>query len=647
MSSLPGYYIGDPTSVGTTSGARIAVRYPDPFFDLSQAYFPKNERQLHKWCFYYAKTHGTFYSFVTKMTSYGLTRIAWGSSHEEDTRAPVDPRVREWWRNTVEVKLRLLPTAFRAGLQYWTCGNYYVSINYPFDRWLVCPNCGHRRQAKSFGKNEYRWRAYGFEGVCRSCKRDVRFQRRDVWVQSVNRMSIKLWNPLQILPVVNEATDDVDFYYEPSENFIARIRRGDRQVIETAPWAFIQAARKGTSLIKMSKDNFLAVQAPSLSGAYNGYGHAPTLAALKDAFGMQLTKRANEMVTIERSVPMSILHPLPVSGDLGGNPAYMINLKDHMAHIQEQLARARRDPTYQAYSPVPIGATYLWGDGKALMLSAEIRAQLEILISDLAVPQEFLLGGTTWTSGSVALRMLENQVLTHMEGNRRLSAFVIRGVSRFLNVPPVPHHWTLPKMADDIQRKQLMLSMRQMGEIGSQTLASEFDLDSQAERRDIEDSTLFQSRIQAIQMKEQARAQMEVQKMTAEMQPPMMPGMMPGTDPGMGGGQAAPEEAMAPAFGNQEGTAQAVERLAMAVANAGDESQAQAMIEQIAAQSPELAQAVVQRLQTMFQQQQQPQQLPAPQQPMQMMQQPQYGPVDMRPLPEQRAPRREAGNAMI
>jgi len=661
------------SSSSSRGRGRIGINYPNPFFDLSQIYLPQNMRSLFKWCRYYALTYGPIFAFVTKMASYALTRLVWGSDAKADPARKTDQNLPTKWQEFFEDTLHIYKACYRGGLHYWTYGNWYLSVHYPFDRWLTCPKCRHEQQAKKFPKKGYRWHSYKFHGRCPSCESDVAFKVKDVPIRSAKRIKIKIWNPERVYPVVNEATDDVEYYYKPTESLLKRIRRGDRKVIETTPWPFIQAARKD-GMVKFNNKNFLHISAPSPDGNETGMGHPPILAAIKDIFHLQLMKRAQEANAVERCVPLTVVHPLPM-GDRSINPLQTANLTNLLDFLKDEVAQTRKDPNYIPFSPLPVGTSHIWGEGKNLLLVPEIRGWTEIIAADLAVPIEFMFGGMQWSGSNVSLRMLENQILTFTAGYRQVTRFVSRATSRFLHWPECPHDWTPFKMADDIQLKQHMLMLSQMNKIGDSTLLSHFGKNPSDEKMDIEASMQQANKISREQLRVQSEAQIEAMEMqqTAQMQMQMqgMSGLSAeaGAEqqvgaPGMGGMGGA-EAGVVPVEG-EESQEEFAYRMAQQLATQPDQVVQQAL-QSVAEQSPELAQYIMQLIQQIrAESQQQPQQDFQAQQPQvggfnqaslynepnppeQQLQQ-QYSMASqqmMQPLPQARAPHRSPASAAI
>ena len=133
------------------------------------------------------------------------------------------------------------------------------------------------------------------------------------------------------------------------------------------------------------------------------------LPVLKDTYYLTILRKANEAIAVERAVPLNVIFP---QGASGTSDVYStVNLSSWKNKIQQEIMRWRLDNNYVPVLPLPIGHQSIGGDGKALLLTQEYRVWIEIITAGMGVPQEFLMGGLSFSGSNVSLRMLENQFL--------------------------------------------------------------------------------------------------------------------------------------------------------------------------------------------------------------------------------------------
>jgi len=73
-----------------------------------------------------------------------------------------------------------------------------------------------------------------------------------------------------------------------------------------------------------------------------------------------------------------------------------VNLQDWHDQIAGELRRWRSDNSYIPILPLPIGQQTIGGDGRALLLSQEIRVWSEHIIAGMGVPTELIFGGLSY-----------------------------------------------------------------------------------------------------------------------------------------------------------------------------------------------------------------------------------------------------------
>lgn len=185
-----------------------------------------------------------------------------------------------------------------------------------------------------------------------------------------------------------------------------------------------------------------------------------------------------------------------------------LNLGQWTSQVQEQLLRWRIDPNNVGVFPVPIGMESIGGDAKLLMVTPELQYLEESIINSLGVPVEFIKGGSTWTSSSVSLRIVENHFLQYRESiTEFLNYFVVPKVKYFLGYPDVHIRLKKFKMSDDIQAKELLLQLSAAGKIPDSYLLEEFGIDPAEARKLFKSDNKVQLDMQTAQLMAQAESQ--------------------------------------------------------------------------------------------------------------------------------------------
>jgi hypothetical protein len=255
--------------------------------------------------------------------------------------------------------------------------------------------------------------------------------------------------------------------------------------------------------------------------------------------------RAQEAVSLEHVLPWMLLSPTTTAG--GQDPVYNINLSKWKSFMNEAILRWRRDPNFVALSPFAVQPVNLRGDAKALDNWEGLDHLKTVISAAMGVPESFLYGGATYSGGSVELRVLENDFRNIiLQLDNMLREFTIPKIARYFNFPKDDIHHKDFKMADDVAQRQMLISMHQMGVVSQKSVLDEFGFDPELEQRRMEKELEERSRLQReIQLKD-AETQAEMLKIQAKAQYEANQITQTGKDPN----EDASKEEKQP-FGNQ------------------------------------------------------------------------------------------------
>jgi len=274
--------------------------------------------------------------------------------------------------------------------------------------------------------------------------------------------------------------------------------------VATTPEIFLDAIKMRRSLV-FDRQEVFHLRRPSLSSANRGWGTPLLMPVMKDAFYVQVMKKAQEAVLLTHLVPQIFLFPQPATG--GADPFTVSNLQNWRDHIRRELARQRMDPSYYGILPFPIGHQVIGENGRSLLLMPEIRAMTEMIAVGMGFPSDLVFGQGSYAGTSVSMRMLENFFLSNVHSQLRLLHWVIRRMGAFMNWPTPDARFKPFRMADDLQRQALMFQLNQAGKISDTTLLSYADLKVEDEA----DLQISESGFRAEAIRKQQLLQAEVQ----------------------------------------------------------------------------------------------------------------------------------------
>jgi hypothetical protein len=536
------------------------MAYPNPFFDVAHTYLPVTIKHMFRWLRYFFFTQPIINATVFKLSEYPITDIV--IDHENQN-------VVSQWMDYFQDHLRYRSFQVEVGLDYHTYGNAFISIGYPFVKYLTCANCSFSQPARKMRSN-YVFTNNEFRLTCPKCGATNSAHVKDYYFRNPSGIKLIRWNPEDIEITYNDITGDYTYFYTIPANVRSDIVLGRKDILETTPQVFIEAIRQSKGIV-FSKDNFFHLRRPTLATLDRGWGMPLLLPVLKDVFYLQIMKKAQESILLEHIIPLRIIFPQAGSGT--SDPYTTINLTEWREHVAGEIARWRYDPNYIPIMPLPIGNQTIGGDGKGLLMAGEIQQWTEWIIMGMGVPREFLQGGLSYAGTNVSMRMLENAFLGYIIRHKGLAKWVMQSVASFMRWPEVNIRFKPFKMADDLQRKAYRFQLNQAQKLSDTTLLADDDLSQEEENEIMERETAarlratkaqqvamaeIQGEQQLIMMKYQAKAQQAQAEAQGAPAAPGEPGGPETMDEGAPGGQQAgsPDGQATPPM-DQSGGAQA------------------------------------------------------------------------------------------
>ena len=483
---------------GTASRSQILGRryqpFANPFFDQASTYTPPTVKSLFGFCRFYHLTHGVINAINTKASEYPVTDLV--IQHKD--RAVVNK-----WEELLLGVMNYRVHQFEVNLDYYVYGNAFVSPSFPFRKKLICESCGSESDALE-SRPYWRFINHRFWLTCQKCGQTDFAKSRDDYYPKYSEVSLIRWNPKNVQIFYNESTGRLDYLLDISPDFRAQIQMGRKDLVATTPEIFLDAIKMRRSLV-FDRQEVFHLRRPSLSSANRGWGTPLLMPVMKDAFYVQVMKKAQEAVLLTHLVPQIFLFPQPATG--GADPFTVSNLQNWRDHIRRELARQRMDPSYYGILPFPIGHQVIGENGRSLLLMPEIRAMTEMIAVGMGFPSDLVFGQGSYAGTSVSMRMLENFFLSNVHSQLRLLHWVIRRMGAFMNWPTPDARFKPFRMADDLQRQALMFQLNQAGKISDTTLLSYADLKVEDEA----DLQISESGFRAEAIRKQQLLQAEVQ----------------------------------------------------------------------------------------------------------------------------------------
>jgi hypothetical protein len=513
----------NPIAATTGLAATGADKYPNPFCDIASAYIPTDLNEILEWSEYLMLTTPPFKSVYERVARYFLTEVVVEGASDKE---------REKYEDFIKSKLHIIQQLAEIGDDYFVYGNSFVSIYFPFDRWLICPKCGtqYHIETQDFKFNR---KEGAFYCDCKKCgSKNIRMKHEDRRSVSLDKVKIIRWNPKSIKLRVHPISGKTEYYLILEQDFVEKVCRGEPFYINQTPWGMVEACiesskNSGQALFKFNDDSIYHLKTGSLAGVpIKGWGIPPIMPFFKLAYYVQLLRRYDEAIAMDFIVPFRILFPQNTAP--GGQDALTtISMNTFISAMSDMVKRKRQNITDIQVAPFSIGYELLGGEAKGLAPKDSIAQAQQELLNAMGFPQELFAGTLSLQAAPVALRLFEKQYNALVDGYNDIIAWMFKRFGQHFLWGEATGSLRSVTLADDLERKGLALQAAAGMDISKQTAYRPLGIDYMEEQKRVLSEQQEIQRLQQEAMKEQ-----QVMQENGSMGESGGPGGQPGATPG-------------------------------------------------------------------------------------------------------------------
>lgn len=427
----------------------------NPFFTVANQFLPRNLHDVIRWVRFITVQSPVTTEVLRKLATYPITSF---------THTSRDPIITSKYEDIIR-SFRLKTSLHNIGFQYFTVGNVFVSLYFPIVRTYGCPHC--KTLFGSENSSFLKFKNYKFIGTCANCQQHGTFVLNDTKGQAIEDMNIIVWDPLNITVNHNPITGKSDYYYSIPNDVKRRVLEGDRLLIDSLPWEFIEAVRDNKDF-KFDRDRIFHLKNVDMGFSIGGVAVPPLVSHFSLVFYQATLRRANESIASDFMAPMRVIFPQAQSTN--SDPVVAISMRHFVAKMEEAFVRHKQDNSSVLISPVPVGYQPISGEGKTLLVNQEISQAEESLLLSMGVSRELLSGTTNWTSSTVGLRMLKNTLDSYVGQLEELLDWIFSKASGYLGIQYSKVGISPFQLTDDEILKTLVLQLSQSGSISMSTV---------------------------------------------------------------------------------------------------------------------------------------------------------------------------------
>lgn len=502
-------------------GTQDTAPHTNPYHTYSQIYSPRRLKELFRWCEYLFYNSAHIYAALRKFGEYPITEVLYDTTNTA-------LRIRH--ENLLEKIIHIRELLIEMTLDKYVYGNAFLSMYQPFIRYLKCTHC---RTLTNIQNLDYK---YGYSSVtftykCPACSKEVkatRDQLQDRKLALNKRINFIRWDPKYMNIDYNPLTGTSTYYYTLPQSLVDSVQKGHKFLIDSMPIGFLEAI-KSKKDFKFAAGAVFHMKVGGPAGINPQWGLPPLLSTLQMFHYAAILRKSNEAIGLEYLTPLRIVHPAQQSGN--ADPVTTISLSEWKDRLKDSIKQWRIDPLHIMFAPIPMGMTQIGGQGRALLTLGEVQEAEKNIVAALGIPLEFLYGGLTKSGMEATLRLIENQLETHVNDLNDCMQWVSDNCARFLGFEKIPVELAPFRIVDDQFQKQVTLQLyasgQQMGRkiISDRTIAEQNNIDLDQEEKRIEQEELdavrksnaLQLKIRDIQNNMAAQVQAEAQKFQSGM----------------------------------------------------------------------------------------------------------------------------------
>lgn len=576
------------TSGMEKTAAMAGQRYPSPFLNLSDMQLPDSSIEIFKWCKYYYVFDPLISGAINALATFPVTEIQLQNPDENEKEKSKTTKLYE---KVLFRTLNIYKLLIEIGIDYQLYGNCFV-------------------MGQLTGR-----------------------QGEQEW-SNITRL-----DPSKIKIEYNAATGQEDYIWDVPDN-VQRIVRSKQPIeeYEKIPDIIKEAVMKKESVRLNRSKIYHFSRATDSMGSNSVWGVPLITNVLKLLMYRNVLRQAQEAIAREHIVPLRIFY-IDRTREVNPNGNWQASADD----LAERIQRGVLDPNYKIVSPVPVNVINVGGEGRSLLLAPEIEQLQGEILAGMGVPREFIFGGVSYSGSSISLRILENNFITYrLLLVDFLQNFIIKEMAKARG------EWNteadddlLPKvkladlkMQDDVQQKQMIIQLNAAGKCSNSYLWKTFGIDPEKMQKSIEEEAIaavelkaktdqitLEAQLKSMDLQEkiqlrQAEMSMKIQMQQQQIQEKIQQEMQQ---------QAQQQQVQAPEQQSSNRLEEEINKLALSAIKLSKEEQ-QAISNKLNGNVKQLFEQKLNELEQAYKQQQAQENTQA----------------DMRPMPEQKPPRRES-----
>lgn len=446
-----------------------------PWLDYSTVTVPDNQDLVMWWAQYLWLSDGNFRTAMGRVASHFLTILEFPDLEPDEESAWKD-----FFHNEMDYRRELLGCAY----DYLCYGNSFVTLYLPFKRFVRCTNCGVEQPIDTVGYNlEFKsskpYLVWHRTNCCPRCGDNSDYEVEDRRDPDLSKIKLNRYDPRDIEIAQNRFSLRKDIYWHIPQEDRRNILSKARIHIDDTPLEVLEAVAVNGKF-RFDEEMILHQDEVIISGVHTqGWGIPRSISNFRTAWLQQLTNKMDQAIAIDYTLGIRLLTPKPTPG--GVDPMQSQGMENFASRMQGIIDEHRKNPTTYHATPYPVDYNFLGGEGQNLLPPDKLKFRQQEYLSQLGVPLEYQQMNMQVQAAPMALRLFEAYWHGIPSFYNRILDWVVNIISRTYGLEATKVQMQKTTIADDMERKAVLLQLMSANQLSPQTALAPFGIDAHEE----------------------------------------------------------------------------------------------------------------------------------------------------------------------
>lgn len=464
--------------------------FMSPWLDFTTPAVPDSHDMVMWWAQYLWMSDGNFRTAMERVAAHFITTIEFPDLEPDEESA---------WKDLFLTHLNYRLELQGCAHDYLVYGNAWVSVYLPFKRFVRCQQCSFEQPISEvsyrlkFSASEPRL-TWSRTQRCPRCADGGPYEVFDRRDPDLSRVRINRYDSSDIELAYNRFSQRKDVRWRIPDQDRANIQAAARIHIDDTPLEVLEAVAINGRL-RFDEDMILHQAEPSISGMRtHGWGIPRSISNFRTAWLQQLTNKMDQATAIDYTMGMRLISPTPTPG--GQDPMVTHSMEQFVSRMNQIVSNHRANPTGFYTMPYPMNYQFVGAEGANMLPPDKLKFRQQEYLNQLGVPLEYHQMSLSTQAAPMALRLFEAYWQSIPALYNKTLDWTVKLLSRIYGLDPTTVRMQKTTIADDMERKNVLLQLMSANQLSPQTALQPFGIDAHTEIKKVYQNQAFVAKVQ-------------------------------------------------------------------------------------------------------------------------------------------------------